>query len=63
MSPSDDLPPPSIHPTAVVEDGAKIGAGTNVWHFVHVRSGARIGERCVLGKSVFVDTGVVVGSG
>ena len=63
MSPKDDLPPPSIHPTAIVEDGAEIGAGTNVWHFVHVRSGARIGERCVLGKSVFVDAGAVVGSG
>ena len=58
-----DLPPPSVHPTAVVEDGAEIGAGTNVWHFVHVRSGARVGERCVLGKSVFVDSGAVIGSG
>lgn len=63
MTPTDGLPPPSIHPTAVVEDGAEIGAGTNVWHFVHVRSGARVGERCVLGKSVFVDAGAVVGSG
>jgi UDP-2-acetamido-3-amino-2,3-dideoxy-glucuronate N-acetyltransferase len=52
----------SIHPTAVVEDGAEIGAGTRVWHFAHVRSGARIGERCVLGKSVFVDAGAVIGS-
>jgi acetyltransferase-like isoleucine patch superfamily enzyme len=47
----------------VVEDGAEIGAGSRVWHHVHVRSGARIGERCVLGKSVFVDSGAVVGSG
>ena len=63
MSPNGDLPPPSIHPTAVVEDGAEIGTGTRVWHFAHVRAGARIGERCVLGKSVFVDAGAVVGSG
>lgn len=52
-----------IHPTAVVEDGAEVGAGTRIWHFAHVRSGARIGERCVLGKSVFVDAGAVVGAG
>ena len=52
-----------IHPTAVVEDGAEVGPGTQIWHFAHVRSGARIGERCVLGKSVFVDAGAVVGAG
>jgi acetyltransferase-like isoleucine patch superfamily enzyme len=63
MNPTGDLPRPSIHPTAVVEDGAEIGAGTKVWQFVHVRSGAGIGERCVLGKSVFMDAGAVVGSG
>lgn len=62
-TPSEGLPPTSIHPTAVVEDGAQIGAGTRVWHHAHVRSGARIGERCVLGKSVFVDSSAVVGSG
>jgi acetyltransferase-like isoleucine patch superfamily enzyme len=62
-TPPEGLPSPSIHPTAIVEDGARIGDGTRIWHHVHVRSGARIGERCVLGKSVFVDSGAVVGSG
>src|SRR6266511_3995882 len=52
-----------IHPTAVVEEGAEVGAGTRIWHFAHVRSGARIGERCVLGKSVFVDSRAVIGAG
>jgi UDP-2-acetamido-3-amino-2,3-dideoxy-glucuronate N-acetyltransferase len=52
---------PSIHPTAIVEDGAQIGAGTRVWHHVHVRRGAVVGESCVLGKNVFVDEGVSVG--
>jgi acetyltransferase-like isoleucine patch superfamily enzyme len=51
------------HPSAVVEDGADIGAGTSIWHFAHVRTGALIGERCTLGKDVFVDTGVRVGNG
>jgi UDP-3-O-[3-hydroxymyristoyl] glucosamine N-acyltransferase len=62
---SEDHPTPEVevHPTAVVEEGAQIGGGNRVWHFVHVRSGARIGERCVFGKSVFVDSGAVIGSG
>jgi acetyltransferase-like isoleucine patch superfamily enzyme len=63
MDPLVDSGAPLIHPTAAVEDGAEVGAGTKVWHFAHVRSGARIGERCVLGKSVFVDSGVVIGAG
>lgn len=52
-----------IHPTAVVEDGASMGAGTRIWHFAHVRAGASLGERCMLGKSSFVDAGAVIGSG
>jgi UDP-2-acetamido-3-amino-2,3-dideoxy-glucuronate N-acetyltransferase len=63
MDPLAEVASLVIHPTAVVEDGAEIGAGTRVWHFAHVRSGARIGRRCVLGKSVFVDSGAVIGSG
>jgi acetyltransferase-like isoleucine patch superfamily enzyme len=51
-----------IHPTAIVEDGAVIGAGTKIWHFVHVRRGARIGDNCVFGKNVYIDADVSVGS-
>jgi acetyltransferase-like isoleucine patch superfamily enzyme len=43
-----------IHPTAIAEDGAQIGAGTRVWHYAHVRAGAVIGQDCVLGKDVYV---------
>jgi UDP-2-acetamido-3-amino-2,3-dideoxy-glucuronate N-acetyltransferase len=50
-----------VHPTAIVEDGAKIGKHTKVWHFGHVRKGAELGENCVLGKSVFIDAGVKIG--
>lgn len=42
------------HPTAVIDDGAQIGAGTKIWHFSHVMSGARIGAGCSLGQNVFV---------
>lgn len=49
------------HPTAVVEDGAHVGAGTKVWHHAHVRSGAVVGRDCNFGKNVYVDNGAVVG--
>ncbi|MFW5921525.1 MAG: acyltransferase [Polyangiales bacterium] len=54
---------PFVHPTAVVDDGAEIGDGARVWHFVHVSEGARIGARCVLGQNVFVGRGVHIGPG
>ena len=50
-----------IHPSAIVDEGARIGEGTKVWHFVHVSSGARIGANCVLGQNVFVANDVVIG--
>lgn len=50
-----------IHPSAVVDAGAQIGAGTRIWHFCHVSSQARIGARCSLGQNVFVANGVTVG--
>ena len=50
-----------VHPSAIVDEGARIGAGTKVWHFCHVSAGARLGERCVLGQNVFVADRVEVG--
>ena len=50
-----------IHETAVVYEGAEIGEGTKVWHFVHVSSGAKIGLGCSLGQNVFVGAGVAIG--
>lgn len=51
-----------VHPTAIVDDGATIGAGTRIWHWVHVCAGATIGERCSLGQNVFVGNRVVIGN-
>ncbi len=51
-----------MHPSAIVDDGATIGAGTKVWHFVHVCGGARVGAGCVLGQGVYVGN-VVIGDG
>jgi UDP-2-acetamido-3-amino-2,3-dideoxy-glucuronate N-acetyltransferase len=51
----------TIHPSAIVDDGAILGPGTRVWHFVHVCGGARIGNGCSLGQNVFVGNDVVIG--
>lgn len=49
------------HESAILDEGAQIGAETKVWHWVHVCSGAEIGERCVLGQNVFVGNRVKLG--
>jgi len=50
-----------VHESSFVDPGAKIGEGTQVWHFCHIMGGARIGKRCKLGQNVFVAKGVVMG--
>ena len=52
---------PSIHASAIVDAGAKIGAGTKVWHFCHVMPGAVIGKGCTLGQNVVVMDGTKIG--
>ena len=52
----------SVHPTATVEEGAHVGAGTAVWHHAHIRRGASVGEGCNIGKNVYIDDGAVVGN-
>lgn len=51
----------TIHPTAIVDEGAKIGEGSRIWHWVHVSGGAEIGTGCSLGQNVFVGNDVVIG--
>lgn len=50
-----------VHPSAIVDDGAKIGAGSRIWHFAHVCSGAQIGQNVSLGQNGFVGNRVVIG--
>ncbi|HDZ08442.1 acyltransferase [Pseudohongiella sp.] len=52
----------TIHASAIVDEGAQIGGGSRIWHFVHVCSGAVIGENCSLGQNVFVGNKVVIGN-
>ena len=51
----------TAHSSAIVDEGAQIGEGTRVWHWVHVCAGARIGRNCSLGQNVFVGNRVVIG--
>lgn len=51
----------TVHPTAIVDEGAQIGEGSRVWHWVHISAGARIGERCSFGQNVYVGNDVVIG--
>jgi len=51
----------TIHPSAIVDEGAQIGEGSRIWHFVHVCAGAIIGKGVSLGQNVFVGNKAVIG--
>ena len=51
------------HPTAVIDEGASIGAGTKIWHFSHVMPKAVIGKNCNIGQNVYIDNNVAIGNG
>ena len=51
-----------VHPSAIVDEGAVVGDGCRIWHFVHVCAGARIGRDCSLGQNVFIGNRVVIGN-
>ena len=50
-----------IHPSATVDERARIGEGTKVWVNVQIREGARVGRDCILSKDVYIDQDVVLG--
>lgn len=52
----------SVHPTAIVDEGASIGDGSRIWHWVHVCGKAKIGMNCSLGQNVFVGNDVIIGN-
>ncbi len=51
-----------IHETAIVEEGANLGEGCRVWHWVHICEGASIGKDCSFGQGVFVGNDVIIGN-
>ena len=50
------------HPTAIIDEGCKIGDGTKIWHFSHIMSNCTLGNNCNLGQNVVVSPGVVLGA-
>ena len=50
------------HPTAVIDDGCTIGAGTRIWHFTHIMPSCVIGENCNIGQNVVISPDVVLGN-
>lgn len=49
------------HPTAVIDEGSTIGAGTRIWHFSHIMQQSIIGENCNIGQNVVISPGVILG--
>lgn len=49
------------HPTAVIDEGCSIGAGTKIWHFSHIMPDCVIGENCNIGQNVVISPQVVLG--
>ena len=52
-----------VHDRAVVDENVEIGQGTKIWHFSHVLSNSRIGERCNIGQNVVLGPDVTIGNG
>jgi UDP-2-acetamido-3-amino-2,3-dideoxy-glucuronate N-acetyltransferase len=51
-----------VHESSYIDEGARIGRGTKIWHFCHVLSGASIGERCSFGQNCSIAGGTVIGN-
>lgn len=51
-----------VHPSSYVDEGARVGNNTKIWHFSHILSGAEIGERCIFGQNVSVAGGTIIGN-
>ena len=49
------------HETAVIDDGAEIGAGVKIWHFSHIMTNSKIGDGCNIGQNVVVSPDVILG--
>ena len=50
------------HPTAVIDEGSQIGAGSKIWHFTHIMPDSEIGENCNIGQNVVISSNVKLGN-
>lgn len=49
------------HPSAIIDEGCKIGTGTKIWHFSHIMSNCEVGEYCNIGQNVVISSEVLLG--
>ena len=54
-------PSARIHPSADLEADVSVGPGTSIWHRAQIRTGARLGAECVVGRDAFIDESVQIG--
>jgi UDP-2-acetamido-3-amino-2,3-dideoxy-glucuronate N-acetyltransferase len=52
---------PRILPSADVDQDVSIGDGSSIWHLAQVRSGARLGVECIIGRGAYIGPGVILG--
>lgn len=52
-----------VHETSVIDENVQIGAGTKIWHFCHIQSGAVIGQNCSFGQNINIANNVKIGDG
>jgi UDP-2-acetamido-3-amino-2,3-dideoxy-glucuronate N-acetyltransferase len=52
----------NIHTTAQIEPSAIVGDRTKVWHYAHIRAGAKIGSDCIIGRGVYINSGAQIGN-
>ncbi len=50
------------HPSAIIDEGCEIGAGSKIWHFTHIMPNCKIGEKCNIGQNVVVSPDVILGN-
>ncbi len=51
------------HPSATIDPGADIGAGSRIWHYSHIMPGATLGTDCNIGQAVFIGDKARIGNG
>jgi len=49
------------HETAVIDNNCEIGEETKIWHFSHIMSNCKLGEKCNIGQNVVVSPDVILG--
>lgn len=50
------------HASSIIDEDCEIGEGTKVWHFSHIMTGCKLGEKCNIGQNVVISPGVILGN-